>query len=955
MRDLGDTAGIRELLDEHDDAALAGLMTNLAGHDIDSVLAGLGEAAQDERPACLIAYTIKGFGLPFAGHKDNHAGMMTPEQMAELRDGMGIAAGDEWEPFAGLDLPAGALDEFLAAVPFNQPAERSFQAPRVAVPPELAPPPAARQSTQEGFGRLLADIARSHPALADRIITTSPDVTVSTNLGGWVNRRGVYAQSRHSDAFRQERTLSAQDWTMGPQGQHLELGIAENNLFILLAAFGLTGPLFGARLLPVGTLYDPFIRRGLDALNYACYQDARFLMVATPSGLSLAPEGGAHQSVLTPLIGIGQPGLTMFEPAYVDELAEILRWSFEHMQADDGGAVYLRLSTRPLDQAERVLTPRLRAEIIAGGYWLSPPADGAELAVVASGAVLPEALEAHGQIAEDIPGAGLLVVTSASRLHDEWLGSVRGEHRRRTAAHHGVAAAAGAGRRPGHGARRPSGHALVAGLGWAAPRDAAGRGPLRTVGRHPRSVSHLRPRRGRHSRRGRAAGRAAPRVRFRHMATELRLPPLADTVTSVKLAVWLKAEGEAVAAGEPLVEVETDKTNVEIEAPAGGVLREIHVAAGTEGLETGALLATIEEDAGADIGAAAGDAAEESAAADTAAEPEAPPSTVTLASSGTAPASGAAGAAQAAATAATDGLAPAASPLARRMAAAAGLDLGEIKGTGRNGRIGKADVERALAARTPAAAAPAALHAPPAAPPAEPAGDTPAAGFREQPLSAMRRVTAERLQAAKQTVPHFYLNADCAMDAALRLRAELNEREPALGLTLTDLIVRAAAQALREVPAANSSWADGVVRLYDAVDIAVAVDTPAGLVTPIIRAADRKGLREISGELKALGARARSGALKPEEYSGGTFTISNLGMYGVDSLYAIVNPPQSCILGVGAARRRPVAAADGVEVATIAACTLSADHRAIDGATGARLLAAFRTVIEQPALLALEL
>ena len=400
-------------------------MTNLAGHDIDSVLEAFGEAAQDERPACLIAYTIKGFGLPFAGHKDNHAGMMTPEQMAALRDEMGIAEGSEWEPFAGLDLPAGALDDFLAAVPFSQPAERSHQAPRVPVPPALEPPAAGRQSTQEGFGRLLADIARRHPALADHIVTTSPDVTVSTNLGGWVNRRGVFAQSRHSDAFRQERTLSAQDWTMGPRGQHLELGIAENNLFILLAAFGLTGPLFGARLLPVGTLYDPFIRRGLDALNYACYQDARFLMVATPSGVSLAPEGGAHQSVLTPLIGIGQPGLTMFEPAYVDELAEVLRWSFDHMQADDGGAVYLRLSTRPLDQPERVLTSQLRSEIIEGGYWLAPPADGAELAVVASGAVLPEAIEAHRQIAEDIPGAGLLVVTSAARLHQAWMRSER--------------------------------------------------------------------------------------------------------------------------------------------------------------------------------------------------------------------------------------------------------------------------------------------------------------------------------------------------------------------------------------------------------------------------------------------------------------------------------------------------------------------------------------------------
>ena len=424
-RDLGDTAGIRELLDEHDNAALAVLMTNLAGHDIGSVLDAFGEAAQDERPACLIAYTIKGFGLPLAGHKDNHSGMMTPEQIAVLRDEMGIAAGDEWEPFAGTDLPDGALADFLAAVPFNQPAERRHRAPRVPVPAALELPPARRQSTQEGFGRLLADIPRRHQELADRIVTTSPDVTVSTNLGGWVNRRGVYAPSRQPDAFRQERALSAQDWTMGPRGQHLELGIAENNLFILLAALGLTGPLFGERLLPVGTLYDPFIRRGLDALNYACYQNARFLVVATPSGLSLAPEGGAHQSVLTPLIGMGQPGLTMFEPAYVDELAEILRWSFDHMQADDGGAVYLRLSTRPIDQPGRKLTPQLRAEVIAGGYWLMPPADGAELAVVAAGAVVPEAIEAHRQIAEDIPGAGLLVVTSASRLHQAWIRRLR--------------------------------------------------------------------------------------------------------------------------------------------------------------------------------------------------------------------------------------------------------------------------------------------------------------------------------------------------------------------------------------------------------------------------------------------------------------------------------------------------------------------------------------------------
>ena len=424
-RDLGDTSGIRELLDEHDDETLHRLMTNLAGHDLDAVREAFHAAADDETPVCFIAYTIKGHGLPFEGHKDNHSGLTTPAQIEALRTQMGIAEGDEWEPFAGLDVGERELRAFLDAVPFNQHAERRHRAPRVPVPATFAVPPGDRLSTQAGFGRVLADVARRHPELADRIVTTSPDVTVSTNLGGWVNRRGVFSRSPHADVFHEGRPLSAQDWSMGPSGQHLELGIAENNLFVLLAALGLTGPLFGVRLLPVGTLYDPFISRGLDALNYACYQDARFILVGTPSGVSLAPEGGAHQSVLTPLIGLGQPGLTAFEPAFVDELTQILRWSFDHIQADDGGAVYLRLSTRPLTQPRRELSPVIRTQIVDGGYWLAPPAPGAELAIVVCGPVISEALEAHRQIVEDIPGAGLLVVTSAGRLQQAWMQAVK--------------------------------------------------------------------------------------------------------------------------------------------------------------------------------------------------------------------------------------------------------------------------------------------------------------------------------------------------------------------------------------------------------------------------------------------------------------------------------------------------------------------------------------------------
>jgi pyruvate dehydrogenase E1 component len=430
--DLGETGGIRELLNDHSDDDLYRVMTNLAGHDLTSVLRALHGATSD-RPTCFIAYTIKGYGLPFAGHKDNHAGLMSPQQIRVLRESMNIREGDEWEPFAGLDIPSDQLSLFLSSVPFNQSVERHCRAPRIRVPQRFEPPVGARVSTQAGFGRLLANIAREHPELADHIVTTSPDVTISTNLGSWVNRRGVFDSTDRGDIHSAVRVSSPQKWSASPQGQHIELGIAEANLFILLGALGLSAPLFGSRLLPIGTLYDPFINRGLDALNYACYQDARFILVATPSGLSLAPEGGAHQSVYSPLIGMGQPSLTAFEPAYVDELCEILRWSFNYLQEDDGGSVYLRLSTLPIDQPPRVMTDELATAIVQGGYWLIPPGESAEFAIVAVGSVVPEAIKTHRQIATDIPDAGLLIVTSAERLHSSWV------RNRRTGKIHGIA------------------------------------------------------------------------------------------------------------------------------------------------------------------------------------------------------------------------------------------------------------------------------------------------------------------------------------------------------------------------------------------------------------------------------------------------------------------------------------------------------------------------------------
>ena len=260
---------------------------------------------------------------------------------------------------------------FWIGVPFASGGERRLQAARIAVPADLPVPIQPKMSTQTGFGALLNEIARDDTPLAARIVTTSPDVTVSTSLGSWVNRRGLFAREALADTFKSERIPSTFSWEFSPTGQHIELGIAEMNLFIALAALGLSHAINGERLIPIGTLYDPFIARGLDALNYACYQDARFILVATPSGITLAPEGGAHQSIAEPLIGIAQDGLAAFEPAFVDELAAILAFAFDYIQRDaqkdaegepsertwlrdeTGGSIYLRLSTRPIEQIER--------------------------------------------------------------------------------------------------------------------------------------------------------------------------------------------------------------------------------------------------------------------------------------------------------------------------------------------------------------------------------------------------------------------------------------------------------------------------------------------------------------------------------------------------------------------------------------------------------------------------
>jgi pyruvate dehydrogenase E1 component len=427
-RDLNQYPGIRRILESHDDAGLHRLMTNLAGNDMQAVLDAF-EEVQDDTPTCFIAYTIKGKGLPFAGHKDNHSGLMTLDQMAGFKKDMGIAEGAEWDKFAGLGVPPAELEAFLVEAPFNAEGRRRTEAPAIALPAALPRPNDKESSTQTGFGKILNAIAAEDSELSRRIVTTSPDVSVSTNLGAWINRRGLFGHTEAEDVFRELKVVSAQLWRKTPRGQHIELGIAENNLFIQLAALGLSHELFGTRLLPIGTLYDPFIARGLDALNYACYQDARFMLVATPAGVTLAPEGGAHQSIHTPLIGIGQPGLLSYEPAYVDELAVLMRFGLEHMQQPKGSSIYLRLSTRSLPQPERTLSPEQRADIVDGGYWYATPEDGADIAIVCMGAVTPEAIAAHESVAKDFAGAGLLVLTSPDRLHADWLAAQRNRGR----------------------------------------------------------------------------------------------------------------------------------------------------------------------------------------------------------------------------------------------------------------------------------------------------------------------------------------------------------------------------------------------------------------------------------------------------------------------------------------------------------------------------------------------
>ncbi len=410
---VGDRQSLARVLEPHH-GAVGTLIRDLGGHDIVDVQETLAETRTSDRPTAIFAYTIKGYGLPIAGHPLNHSAMLSGEHVDALRGELGLSRADEWGRFPE-GSPEAALCDAAAARMGDR---RRTTPPRLGIPVlPAADAPVRGTSTQEAFGRVLSDLSRE-PDVASRLVTTAPDVAVSTNLGGWINRVGIYGgedeQSVEGDALR---------WRVTPAGQHIELGISEMNLFLLLSQLGLSYEHSGHLLVPIGTVYDPFVCRGLDALIYALYNGARFVIAGTPSGISLSREGGAHQSTITPSIGLELPGLTYTEPTYPAEVDWLLRYHVDRLlnAGDDAESLYLRLSTKPVDPApfdalrEARGDEAMRADVLAGGYRIAEPAAGAEsrVSIVACGALLPEALAARELLFEqDEIGASVVALTS---------------------------------------------------------------------------------------------------------------------------------------------------------------------------------------------------------------------------------------------------------------------------------------------------------------------------------------------------------------------------------------------------------------------------------------------------------------------------------------------------------------------------------------------------------------
>ncbi len=430
------------------------------------------------------------------------------------------------------------------------------------------------------------------------------------------------------------------------------------------------------------------------------------------------------------------------------------------------------------------------------------------------------------------------------------------------------------------------------------------------------------------------------------MPINILMPALSPTMTEGKLAKWLVAEGDTVESGDVIAEIETDKATMEVEAVDEGTIGKIVIAGGTDAVAVNEVIAVLLEE-GED-------------ASDMDAAPAAPAPTPVAAAQDTAPSAPSAPAAPTNMTAPVSnaGNRIFASPLAKRMAAQNGLDLTQLNGTGPYGRIVKSDILKALeggvsavatASAAPATSAGTAMPTAPG-PSAKDLADMLDIPYQLQENSGMRKTIAKRLLESKQTVPHYYLAADCRLDKLLALRKELNDSaNGAYKISVNDFIVKACAIALKQVPEANVAWMDDAMVVYERADISVAVATEGGLITPVVKDADQKSLKAISAEVKDLALRARDGKLKPEEYQGGTFSLSNLGMFGIKQFNAIINPPQACIMAVGAGEKRPVVDENGdIVAATVMTCTASLDHRAIDGAVSAQFVDAFKKLIENP-------
>jgi pyruvate dehydrogenase E1 component len=419
---------VQRFVDDIDDAELVPLVQNLGGHDLGELIRSYRACdAVTDRPSVVFAYTVKGWGLPIAGDPLNHSALLSPTQIDQLRAELGLDDSTEWDRF-GDDTPAGRWCGRAGGEVNNVPTPPR---PVLDVPDTVGGALGAKPvSTQEVFGRLLTGLG-GVTGVAERMVTLSPDVSVSTNLGGWINKFGVFHPEEQPDFLGPDRLLR---WQQGPSGRHIELGLSEMNLFLALHALGLGHELHGHHLVPIGTVYDPFVCRGLDALIYALYNGSRFIVVGTPAGVTLAPEGGAHQSTITPSIGLELPGLTYAEPCYAQALDWLLCDGVRRLGTPDGDSLYLRLSTRPVDQspfklaAERLGADRLRADVLAGGYRLVEPtgsADDPRVVLIAAGAVVPEAVHAAAQLADEGVAATVIDLTSPDRVYREWREHVR--------------------------------------------------------------------------------------------------------------------------------------------------------------------------------------------------------------------------------------------------------------------------------------------------------------------------------------------------------------------------------------------------------------------------------------------------------------------------------------------------------------------------------------------------